>query len=235
MPGIISTRSLNAKELLLKVEAFRRKKAQSILPKVSVSKPLHLGSRKAKYRVAILDLGVTQSIIRQLEAAGFSITLLPYNTTSSEILRLKPHGLIISSGPEEDCGIKEAIENIKPLIKRLPILGVSSGHQVLAACLGAKINKLKVGHHGVNYPMQNPASYKGEITVQNHTLAVDADSLSKIKEVKITGYNLNDRTVEEFESKKLKLIGVQYTPASPGLGQINPVFKRFEKILGRSK
>jgi len=114
-------------------------------------------------------------------------------------------------------------------------LGISTGQQVLAVALGAKIIKLKLGHRGVNYPMHHPASYKGDITVQNHGLVLDVDSLNKIKEIKITGYNLNDRSVEEIESKKLKIIGTQYYPVSPGFNEINNVFNRFMKLLERSK
>ena len=231
MLGIISTKSFEAKELLAKINDFKKKPAESLLSKISVTKPSVIGKGKAKYKIAILDLGITNSTLRQLETLGCSITLLPYNTPASEILRLKPKGLIISNGPEEDAGLKEVVNNIKPLISRLPILGISTGHQILAQALGVKITKLKLGHRGVNYPIHNPASYKGEITVQNHGYVVDADSLNKIKEVKITGYNLNDRTVEEIESKKLKIIGTQYYPASPGFNEVNGIFKKFIKIL----
>ncbi|PIP21131.1 MAG: carbamoyl phosphate synthase small subunit [Candidatus Omnitrophica bacterium CG23_combo_of_CG06-09_8_20_14_all_40_11] len=233
--GIISTKNFEVKELLAKINDFKKKPAESLLPKISVSKPLHRGKEKAKYKIAVLDLGITNSIIRQLETLGCAITLLPYNTPSQEILRTKPKGLIISNGPEEDAGLKEVVNNIKPLINKLPILGISTGHQILAQALGAKITKLKLGHRGVNYPIHNPATYKGEITVQNHAYVVDTDSLNKIKEIKITGYNLNDRTVEEIESKKLKIIGTQYYPASPGFNEASDVFKRYIKMLGRSK
>jgi len=231
MLGIISTKSFEAKELLAKINDFKKKPAESLLFKISVTKPSLIGKEKAKYKIAILDLGITNSTIRQLETLGCSITLLPHNTPASEILRLKPKGLIISNGPEEDVGLKEVVNNIKPLINRLPILGISTGHQVLAQALGAKITKLKLGHRGVNYPIHNPASYKGEITVQNHAFVVDTDSFNKIKAVKITGYNLNDRTVEEIESKKLKIIGTQYYLASPGFNEVNDVFKRFMKMF----
>lgn len=234
MLGIISTKSFEAKELLAKINDFKKKPAESLLSKISVTKPLRLGKEKAKYKIAILDLGITNSTLRQLETLGCSITLLPHNTPASEILRLKPKGLIISNGPEEDAGLKEVVNNIKPLISRLPILGISTGHQILAQALGVKITKLKLGHRGVNYPIHNPASYKGEITVQNHGYVVDADSLNKIKEVKVTGYNLNDRTVEEIEGKKLKILGTQYYPTSPGFNEVNGVLKRFVKMLKRS-
>jgi carbamoyl-phosphate synthase small subunit len=231
MLGIISTNTFTTKELLAKIDAFRKKSSVSSLPKISVSKPIHLGKSKKSKRIAILDLGITNSIIRQLETLGLSITIMPYNATAKEILRLKPKGLLISSGPEEDIGLDEVANNIKDLIGRLPILGISTGHQLLARALGAKLVKMKLGHHGVNYPMYNPASYKGEITVQNHSYAVDVDSLNKIKNIKITGYNLNDRTVEEIESKKLRFISTQYVPLSPGFNEVNEVFKRFIRIL----
>lgn len=231
MLGIISTQEDNPKELLSFIEAFRKKPAQSILPEISVSRPTRQGKEKSRYKIAVLDLGVTRSIIRQLEILGFSVTLFPYNSAPQEILSSKPQGLIISGGPEEDAGLKEVIVNVRPLLGKVPILGISTGHQVLAQALGAKVNKLKLGHRGVNYPIHNLASYKGEITVQNHSCVVDVDSLNKLKDVKVTAYNLNDRTVEEIESKKLKILGVQYYPSSPGFAEVNSVFTKFMKML----
>jgi len=236
MLGVISALNSEPKTLLAKIEAFRKNKSVSFLPKISVAKPVHLGKTKAKNkRIAVLDLGLANSILRQLQALGLSITLLPYNTKPQDIVRLKPDGLIISGGPEEDIGLEGVIAGIKGLVRKVPILGIATGHQVLAAALGAKIIKMKLGHHGVNYPIHSPGSYKGEITAQNHSWVVDTDSLSKIKDLKITSYNLNDRTVEEIESKKLKLIGTQYNPVSPGFGEVNSVFRRFLKTLGRSQ
>jgi len=230
MMGIISTTCFEPKELLKKIADFRKNKTDSMLGKISVNKPIVYGKAGLK-KIAVLDLGVTQSMIKQLEALGFLATILPYNTKAQEILRLRPKGLIISSGPEEDSGLKGVVDNVKGLIGKLPIFGISTGHQVLASAIGAKIVKMKLGHHGVNYPIYNPASYKGEITVQNHSSVVDTDSLGKIKNIKITNYNLNDRTVEEIESKSLRLLGVQYIPASPGFNEVNDTFKKFVKML----
>jgi carbamoyl-phosphate synthase small subunit len=229
--GIISTDCFESRELLAKIDVFRKKIPESQLSKISVSKPTRIGKAKAKYKIAVLDLGITYSIIKQLEMLGFSITVLPYNTPFQQVLRLKPQGLIISNGPEEDPGLREVVNNIKPLINKIPILGISTGHQVLASALGAKVVKMKIGHHGVNYPMCSAASYKGEITVQNHSHVVDTDALNKIKDIKITNYNLNDRTVEEMESKRLKVIGIQYYPVAPGLNEVNGVLRRFMKII----
>jgi len=232
MLGIISTNTFEPKELMAKIEAWRKKPASSLLPKISVSHPVELGQKKTSgKRIAVLDLGITQGILRQLERLGLTVTLLSYKTSAQEILKLKPRGLIISNGPEEDLGLEEVVANIRSLIKRLPILGISTGHQVLARALGAQVVKMKLGHRGVNYPIHNPSSYKGEITFQNHGYAVEVNSLNKIKGIKITGYNLNDRSIEEMESKSLKLMGVQYYPASPGFQEVNGVFIKFMQML----
>jgi len=187
MLGIISTNTFEPKELMAKIEAWRKKPASSLLPKISVSHPVELGQKKTSgKRIAVLDLGITQGILRQLERLGLTVTLLSYKTSAQEILKLKPRGLIISNGPEEDLGLEEVVANIRSLIKRLPILGISTGHQVLARALGAQVVKMKLGHRGVNYPIHNPSSYKGEITFQNHGYAVEVNSLNKIKGIKIT-------------------------------------------------
>ncbi|MFA5286676.1 MAG: carbamoyl phosphate synthase small subunit [Candidatus Omnitrophota bacterium] len=230
MLGIVSTDCFETKELLAKIQAFRKNKPAEVLAKISIEKKKELGVR-GKKKVAILDLGLTNSIIRQLEPLGLSLTILPYNTNAEDILKLKPAGLIISDGPEEAPELEEVAKNLKPLIGKIPILGIATGNLVLAGTLGVKTHKLKTGHRGVNYPVQNPAVFKGEITAQNHAYVIDAASLLKIKEIKITGYNLNDRTLEEFESKKLKILGIQYLPVCPGFKEVNNVFRRFMKML----
>jgi len=233
MYGIISTDCFDKNELLSKVALFRKDKTLSLIEKVSVKKQKQLGRSSGK-RVAVLDLGITKSIIRQLESLGLSLSLLPYNTNAGEILRLKPRGLIIAGGPEELLSLEQVANNIRPLIGKLPTLGIASGNLVLAIGLSAKINKLKIGHRGVNYPVQSPVSFKGEITVQNHGFAIDHGSLLKLKSLRISSYNVNDRTVEEIESRKLKVLGVQYMPLSPGFNEVNTVFNKFMKMLGRS-
>jgi len=236
MPGIISTNCFEPKELVRKIVEYCGKLPGSFWRQASVNKITALGKPKFKQkRVAILDFGMVKSTRSQLEKLGFHLTLLPFDTAAQEVLKIKPHGLVISSGSEQDREMDAVCENVKAIIGKIPILGISSGHEILAGSLGARIVKLKLGHHGVNYPVSSQASYKGGITVQNHSYAVDAESLAKIPDVKITAYNLNDRTVEEMESKKLKFIGVQYNLQCPGFEEVNPVFHRFLKMLSAKR
>ena len=93
--------------------------------------------------------------------------------------------------------------------------------------LGAKVKKMHLGHHGLNYPIKSPDSLEGCITTQNHSYVIDTKSLSRIKNVEISRYNLNDNTIEEFVSKKLRILGIQYYPLSPGFGGVHPAIERF--------
>lgn len=231
MLGIISTEEFDTKKLFAKLDAHRKAKQPSLIQSISVSVPTTVS--KGKKRIVILDLGTTTGLLKQLSTLGVSVTLLPYNAQAETVLKSKARGLIISNGPEDDSALTDVIATARNLLGKIPMLGIATGHQVLACALGARITRMKLGHRGVNYPVRRQSSYKGEITVQNHASVVDANSLAKIKGVTITGYNLNDHSVEEIESRKFRCIGVQYCPVSPGLSEVNPVLIKFMKLINK--
>lgn len=235
MLGIISTAGEGREALLKKLAAYKKDGRLDYIKEISVKTATEIKASPSSARLGILDLGVTNSIIKQLKALGCEITLLPYNTLPEKILTMNFDGLIVSGGPEEDVAIEAVVKTVKDLIGKLPILGISTGHEVIGLALGAKLRRMRVGHHGVNYPVKSDDSYKGEITVQNHSFIIDDDSIKKLKEVKITLRNINDNSIEEMEGKALKFISVQYIPSSPGFDEVNPVFRRFLDMAARNK
>lgn len=233
MLGIISTKDSKKEELLKRLKAYKGKETVSYIKEISVKNEINIKQGNAGHRIAILDLGITNSFIKQLKTLGCNITILPYNTPSESILNGRFDGLIISNGPEEDAAIPEVSGTIKDILGKIPILGISTGHLIIGLALGAKLTKMKIGHHGVNYPVKGPDSYKGDITVQNHSLVIDEGSLKKMAD--ITLRNINDNSIEEMESRALKFISIQYYPASPGFDEVNEVFRRFLKMIPRAK
>lgn len=227
--GIISTKVLDVKKLVEKINQIKKQPEQTLLPEVSVPRQKILGKGK---KLAVLDLGVTNGLLKQLETLGYSLNIFPYNASAKQILSINPKGIVISNGPENDPGLKQVALNIRPIIGKLPMIGIATGCQVLASALGVGLTRLKLGHRGANYPLARPGSFKGEITVQNHGYVMDYDALCKVKGLKVTAHNLNDHTPEEIESKSLKLIGVQYNPVSAGFDQVNPILVKFNKLLG---
>jgi carbamoyl-phosphate synthase small subunit len=232
MFGIVSTKDSAPAELLKRLENYKKRSLETIKD-ISVRRPTEIKGKSSGENIAVLDLGMKNSFIKQLNTLGCNITLLPYDTKANDILMLKPDGLIVSNGPENDSAIPEIANAVKDLLGKIPIMGVATGHEIICLALGAKLTKMKVGHHGSNYPIKPPDSFKGEITVQNHSYVIDEDSIKSKKNVAVTMRNVNDNSIEEMESKSLKFVSVQYDPVSPGFDEVNGAFTRFLKIVGK--
>lgn len=229
MFGIISSKDDKKTSLMSKIER-RKKEGTDFIKKISVEKARHIKGSPGKPLIAVMDIGMLNSFVKQLTALGCNTALLPYNTPAEAIFAMKPDGLIISGGPENDAAIPEVVRTIKKILGKVPIMGISTGHQVLGLALGGTLKKMKIGHHGVNYPVKSPDLFKGEITVQNHSFVIDEKSIKNLKGVNITMRNVNDGSIEEMESKAMRFISVQYYPASPGFNEVNTAFTRFLKL-----
>jgi carbamoyl-phosphate synthase small subunit len=233
MLGLVTTKDSTKEELFEKIKAHKDKKPDFIKD-ISVKTPAKTKGRTGAADIAVLDLGMTRSLVKQLSTLGCNITLLPYNTAPADIMAAKYDGVVISCGPENDASIDRAADTVKALLGKIPMFGISLGHEIIGLALGGKLKKMKIGHHGVNYPIKPPDSFKGDVTVQNHSYAIDEDSIKSRKDVTISARNINDNSIEELESKTLKFISTQYIPASPGFDEINTAFLRFMKITGKA-
>ncbi|MFC1658136.1 carbamoyl phosphate synthase small subunit [Candidatus Omnitrophota bacterium] len=221
--GIISTRDFNPRSLRAKIKKAKQKK-QDFLNRVSV-KRIKKSSGRGRH-IAVVDLGVTNGLLRQLEMLGCRVSLIPYQANADDILALAAKGVIVSDGPEMEKGLGIAAGRVKELLGKVPVLGIGTGCQVLAMAMGGRLKKMYLGHRGVNYPVVKPGCLKGEITVQNHRFIIDQASL-KGRNIKITWQNLNDKTIEGIENRKLKAFGCQFLLVSPGSGEVNPILKEF--------
>jgi carbamoyl-phosphate synthase small subunit len=231
MLGIISTEGRPKGDLLKKLKAYQKGPQRDFISQVSVDQILEFEGNGSGPLIAVLDLGVFNSFLEQLKALGCHILLLPYGVDSQEILNLNPGGVIVSSGPEEDHALPKVTETVGRLLGKLPLLGISTGHEIIARALGGKLKKMKLGHHGANYPVVSSSSYKGHITFQNHSFVVDEETVRDRSDLAVTLRNLNDQSVEEMESKPLRMISTQYYPVSPGAGEVHGVFRRFLAML----
>ena len=228
--GIITCSNASKDILLKKLKDYKKNAGKDFISKISVRNVTGLKGSPSGPKIAVIDLGILNSFLKQLKSLGCNITLAPYNTDADRILALKPDGVIISGGPEDDQAIPQIAEQVKKLIGRIPMLGISTGHEIIGLALGGRLRKMKIGHHGVNYPVKPPSSLKGEITVQNHSFIVDEDSVKDRGDVNIALRNVNDNSIEEMESESLRFISVQYYPVSPGFDEVSEVFKRFVKM-----
>ena len=184
------------------------------------------------YRVVALDYGAKRNILRCLATVGCEVTVLPATATAEEVLAHEPEGVFLSNGPGDPAATGEyAVPMIKAVMDAgLPIFGICLGHQMLALALGAKTEKMHMGHRGANHPVKDLETGKVEITSQNHGFAVVRDSLPK--GVIETHKSLFDGSLEGIRVEAKPVFSVQYHPeASPGPKDSHYLFDRFVNLI----
>ena len=186
-------------------------------------------NESGKYHAALIDYGAKRNIIRELVKRGCKVTVLPADTPAEDILKLNPDGVMLSNGPGDPADNTYQINEIKKLAGNVPIFGICLGHQLLSLALGARTEKLKYGHRGVNQPVKEVNGARTYITSQNHGYAVVSDS---VKKGEISFINANDGTCEGINYPDIKAFSVQFHPeACSGPHDTAFLFDRFIKLM----
>ena len=182
--------------------------------------------------VVAYDFGIKQTILDQLGKIA-TVDVVPASTTADAVLEMGPDGVFLSNGPGDPAAVGYAIETIGSLLGRVPIFGICLGHQLLASSLGARTYKLPFGHHGGNHPVRRHGGGAVEITSQNHSYAVDEDSLTGAT---VSHRNLNDGVVEGIRCDDVPAFSVQYHPeAGPGPHDARYLFEDFRLLMTGDK
>ena len=177
------------------------------------------------------DFGAKHNIMRSLVHSGFDVTVVPAWTTADDVLGMDPEAIFLSNGPGDPAAVERGLAAVSDLVTKKPIFGICLGHQIMSIVLGAKTSKMPFGHHGANHPVRDITTGRVEITSQNHSFAVEDDSLPA--DLELTHVNLNDGTVEGIRHKTLPLFSVQYHPeAAPGPMDSSHLFGRFRELIG---
>ena len=189
-----------------------------------------------EFKVVAVDYGAKRNILRCLANAGFDVTVVPAESTAEDILNHKPDGVFLSNGPGDPAATAEyAAPMIQTLMEaNVPIFGICLGHQLVGLALGAKTEKMHLGHRGANQPVKDLQTGKVEITSQNHGFAVIAESFPD--NVEQTHVSLFDGSNEGLRAKDKPVFSVQYHPeASPGPKDSYYLFERFRDLIRETK
>ena len=222
------------KEQLAKVPDM---KGLELASKVSTKEPYFVGDENATYRISALDLGIKKNILRNLVKRNCYIKVFPFDSSFQDMKSFNPDGYFLSNGPGDPEPLANAIAIAKNIFETdKPLFGICLGHQVIGLANGISTYKMFNGHRGINHPVMNVLSGKGEITSQNHGFAVNREELEQHNDLEITHYHINDNTVAGMKMKSKNVFSVQYHPeASPGPHDSSYLFDDFISNFKKSK
>ena len=233
MNAIISSETLDIDALKKKLADVPSMDGLELSSQVSTKTPYFTGNEKAKYRVAVLDLGVKKNILRNFDSRDIYAKVFPAKTTFEEMETFKPHGYFISNGPGDPSAMPYAIATVKTILAAdKPLFGICLGHQLLALANDIRTVKMFNGHRGLNHPVKNIIIDHCEVTSQNHGFGVVPEDVRSSDKVEITHINLNDQSIEGIRVKDKKAFSVQYHPeSSPGPHDSRYLFDDFIKLM----
>lgn len=238
MNAIISSEILDVDELKKELEKVPSMEGLELASTVSTKEAYSLGDPHAAYRIAVLDFGVKKNILRCFNDRNCYLKVFPAKTSFEELKAWNPDGYFLSNGPGDPASMDYAVNTAKEILKaNKPLFGICLGHQLLALSVDIPTYKMHNGHRGINHPVLNLKTGKGEITSQNHGFGVSPDAIENNKDkVEITHVNLNDDTIEGIRLKAYKAFSVQYHPeASPGPHDARYLFDNFIKMIEEDK
>jgi carbamoyl-phosphate synthase small subunit len=234
--SVISTDGTSIEELKIQLANVPDMKGLELASKVSTKEPYFFGNENATFKISALDLGIKRNILRNLAKRDCYIKVFPYNTSFDELKAFNPDGYFLSNGPGDPEPLFQVQETAKQMIASdIPVFGICLGHQIIGLANGISTYKMFNGHRGINHPVMNVLTGKGEITSQNHGFAVNREELENHNDLEITHYHINDNTVAGMRMKSKNCFSVQYHPeASPGPHDSSYLFDEFIESIKKN-
>jgi carbamoyl-phosphate synthase small subunit len=229
MNAIISSDSLDIEELKAKLALAPSMDGLELSSNVTTIEAYEVKNEDAPFKVALLDLGVKRSIVKCLVDRGCHVKVFPMSASFEEMVAFNPDGFMLSNGPGDPSVMTDTISLVKTIVNSgKPVFGICLGHQILALSQGLKTEKMFNGHRGINHPILNLKTGKGEITSQNHGFVITKESVLSNSEIEVTHRHLNDDTIAGIEIKNRPVFSVQYHPeASAGPHDSRYLFDQF--------
>lgn len=217
------------------LEELKNYKVTGAVEQTTCSEKTVYEAANASESVVVYDLGAVGNAVKELNALGYNVTVVPASTSAEDVLALSPDGIMFSEGPGDPAENAAVIAEIKKLLESgKPMFGVGLGHQLLALAGGCETFKLKYGHRGTNHPVMNTETSKTHITSQNHGYSVNAENLPS--NIKMSYRNLNDNTCAGIEFTDKPVFSVQFKAETlAGPNDTGFLFKIFAENIKKVK
>lgn len=237
MNAVISSDEKSLDELKLILQNTPSMDGLELSSKVATTTAYEMAPESPKYRVSLIDFGVKKNIVRCLVERGCHVKVFPLNATKAEMDAFSPDGYMLSNGPGDPSAMPSSIRLVADIVDSgKPVFGICLGHQILGLSQGLKTEKMFNGHRGINHPILNLKTGKGEITSQNHGFVISKSSIEANSKVKVTHRHLNDDTIAGIEILGKPVFSVQYHPeASAGPHDSRYLFDQFIDLMQHHK
>lgn len=237
MNCIVSTELTDAEGLKAELAKVPDMAGLELSSQVSTKEAYTVGDPAAPLRIAVLDFGVKQSMLRFLSGKNAYLKVFPGRTDFAELKAFDPHGYFVSNGPGDPSAMDYAVNTVKQILaEEKPLFGICLGHQLLALANGIPTFKMHHGHRGINHPVKNLVTGRSEITTQNHGFGVDPEAVKKADHLEVTHINLNDGSIEGIRMKGKPAFSVQYHPEStPGPHDSRYLFDDFISLIENNR
>ncbi len=232
MNAIISS-ELEPDQLKSELEKVPSMEGLELSSKVCTDTPYFIGDENAGLRVAVLDLGIKTSILKNMSSRGVYCKVFPARTGYAEMAEWEPDGYFISNGPGDPAAMDYAVDTVKKILEEdKPLFGICLGHQIIARACGISTYKMHHGHRGLNHPVKNITTGLSEVTSQNHGFVISEKDVEDSDIIETTHIHLNDHTIAGIQVKNKKAFAVQYHPeSSPGPHDSRYLFDQFIQLM----
>ncbi len=183
----------------------------------------------ANKKVVVVDCGIKDNFLRCLIERGVEVIRVPWNY---DYTSLDYDGVFIGNGPGNPNLLTQTIDVLRKHMQNTskPICGIGLGHQLIALASGAKVVKMKYGHHSHNQPVREIGTEHCVITNQNHGYVVDTASLND--NWVETYVNMNDGSNEGLCHKTNPWMSQQFQmEAYTGSEETEGIFDKFIAAL----
>lgn len=233
MNCLISSKELENDEIKKKFMELPSMDGLELSSVVSTKSSYFYGDQNSRYKVAALDFGMKNSILKNLSNRGCFIQVFPTRTSFDVMNNWNPDGYFLSNGPGDPSAMDYAVKSIKKILSsNIPVFGICLGHQLLSLACGLSTFKMHHGHRGLNHPIKNIKTGLCEVTSQNHGFCVSKKEVKLNNEVEVTHINLNDDTIAGIRLRNKPAFSVQYHPeSSPGPHDSKYLFDSFIKLM----
>ena len=226
MVGFICDATVSHEEAMAKIAAYTA--PENLMAKVSCRKKWYSRCANPKYSVVVIDCGVTYGLVRELNRHGCNVTVVPYNTSAEDILKMNPDGVVVAGGPGNPQDAVETVEILKNLQGVKPLFGIGAGYHLMGLAHGMKLVKMKTGRQGGNHPVKVLETGKVEIVSLNHDWLIDKESLEA--NAVLTHVNILDDSAAGF--KKENGMATLYHPdAAANPNDTTRLMKQFVELM----